>query len=103
MRDELLTLLNVMEKGIPHAEFAFLSACHTAVGDEKMPDEVIHLAAGLQFSKFKTSLERCGRSTTLSQNTLSRLSTRTCSRIWRLVVSWTVRRQHGHSTVLRMP
>ncbi|KAG2114104.1 CHAT domain-containing protein [Suillus cothurnatus] len=54
MRDEHLTLLDIMEKDIPHAEFAFLSACHTAVGDEKTPDEVIHLAAGLQFSGFKS-------------------------------------------------
>ncbi|KAG1775551.1 CHAT domain-containing protein [Suillus placidus] len=54
MRDEHLTLLDIMEKDVPHAEFAFLSACHTAVGDEKTPDEVIHLAAGLQFSGFKS-------------------------------------------------
>ncbi|KAG2029056.1 CHAT domain-containing protein [Suillus americanus] len=54
MRDRPLTLLDIMEKDIPHAEFAFLSACHTAVGDEKTPDEVIHLAAGLQFSGFKS-------------------------------------------------
>ncbi|KAG2131921.1 CHAT domain-containing protein [Suillus cothurnatus] len=54
MRDEHLTLLDIMEKDIPHAEFAFLSACHTAVGDEETPDEVIHLAAGLQFSGFKS-------------------------------------------------
>ncbi|KAG1897197.1 CHAT domain-containing protein [Suillus fuscotomentosus] len=54
MRDENLTLLDIMERDIPHAEFAFLSACHTAVGDEETPDEVIHLAAGLQFSGFKS-------------------------------------------------
>ncbi|KAG1850115.1 CHAT domain-containing protein [Suillus tomentosus] len=54
MRDEHLTLLDIMEKHIPQAEFAFLSACHTAVGDEGTPDEVIHLAAGLQFSGFKS-------------------------------------------------
>ncbi|KAG1775497.1 CHAT domain-containing protein [Suillus placidus] len=54
MRDEHLTLLDIMDKDIPHAEFAFLSACHTAVGDEKTPDEVVHLAAGLQFSGFKS-------------------------------------------------
>ncbi|KAG1747308.1 CHAT domain-containing protein [Suillus lakei] len=54
MKDEPLTLLDIMEKDIPHAEFAFLSACHTAVGDEETPDEVIHLAAGLQFSGFKS-------------------------------------------------
>jgi hypothetical protein len=54
MRDAPLTLLDIMEQDIPHAEFAFLSACHTAVGDETTPDEVIHLAAGLQFSGFKS-------------------------------------------------
>ncbi|KAG1861243.1 CHAT domain-containing protein [Suillus subluteus] len=54
MRDTPLTLLDIMEQDIPHAEFAFLSACHTAVGDEETPDEVIHLAAGLQFSGFKS-------------------------------------------------
>ncbi|KAG1746245.1 CHAT domain-containing protein, partial [Suillus occidentalis] len=54
MRDEHLTLFDIMGKDIPHAEFAFLSACHTAVGDKETPDEVIHLAAGLQFSGFKS-------------------------------------------------
>ncbi|KAG2066888.1 hypothetical protein BDR04DRAFT_1120822 [Suillus decipiens] len=54
MKDEPITLLDIMEKDTPHAEFAFLSACHTAVGDKKTPDEVIHLAAGLQFSGFKS-------------------------------------------------
>ncbi|KAG0704968.1 CHAT domain-containing protein [Suillus ampliporus] len=54
MRDKPLTLLDIMENNAPHAEFAFLSACHTAVGDEETPDEVIHLAAGLQFSGFKS-------------------------------------------------
>ncbi|KAG0697084.1 CHAT domain-containing protein, partial [Suillus ampliporus] len=54
MRDQPLTLLDIMENNAPQAEFAFLSACHTAVGDEETPDEVIHLAAGLQFSGFKS-------------------------------------------------
>jgi CHAT domain-containing protein len=53
MRDEHLTLLDIIERDIPHAEFTFLSACHTAVRDKETPDEVIHLAAGLQFSGFK--------------------------------------------------
>ncbi|KAG2040953.1 hypothetical protein BDR03DRAFT_812261, partial [Suillus americanus] len=44
MRDGHLTLPDIMEKDIPHAEFAFLPACHTAVGDEETPNEVIHLA-----------------------------------------------------------
>ncbi|KIK45370.1 hypothetical protein CY34DRAFT_801730 [Suillus luteus UH-Slu-Lm8-n1] len=54
MRDEDVTLLDIMEKDIPRAEFAFLSACHTAVGDKETPDEVVHLAAGLQFAGFKS-------------------------------------------------
>ncbi|KAG1747311.1 CHAT domain-containing protein [Suillus lakei] len=54
MRDKPLTLLDIIENDSPQAEFAFLSACHTAVGDEETPDEVIHLAAGLQFSGFKS-------------------------------------------------
>jgi len=31
-------------------QFAFLSACETAVGAFSTPDEAIHLAAGLQFA-----------------------------------------------------
>ncbi|KAG2757240.1 hypothetical protein P692DRAFT_201698551, partial [Suillus brevipes Sb2] len=34
--------------------FAFLSACDTAAGDLSTPDEVIHLAAGLQFAGVKS-------------------------------------------------
>ncbi|KAG1890765.1 hypothetical protein F4604DRAFT_1503513, partial [Suillus subluteus] len=53
MKNEHLTLLNIMERNVPRAEFAFLFACHTAVGDEETPNEVIHLVACLQFSGFK--------------------------------------------------
>ncbi|KAG9316098.1 hypothetical protein JVU11DRAFT_3772 [Chiua virens] len=35
-------------------EFAFLSACHTAVGDRTAPDETIHLAAAMQFAGFRS-------------------------------------------------
>ncbi|KAG2144551.1 CHAT domain-containing protein [Suillus clintonianus] len=54
MRDKPLALLDIMENNSPQAKFTFLSACHTAVGDEVAPDEAIHLAAGLQFSGFKS-------------------------------------------------
>ncbi|KAG1753593.1 CHAT domain-containing protein [Suillus paluster] len=55
MRDKPLALLAITENNAPHAEFAFLSACHTAVGDdEKTTNGVIHPAAGLQFSGFKS-------------------------------------------------
>ncbi|KAG0707366.1 hypothetical protein DFH29DRAFT_995159 [Suillus ampliporus] len=49
-----LTLLDIMENHAPQAKFAFLSACHTVVGNEQTPDEVIHLAAGLQLSGAKS-------------------------------------------------
>ncbi|KIK32724.1 hypothetical protein CY34DRAFT_131309 [Suillus luteus UH-Slu-Lm8-n1] len=105
MKDEhlTLTLFDIMERDIqvPHAEFAFLSASHTAVGDKETPDEIIHLAAGLQFSEFMSSLERCGRSTMLLQNTSSKLSTNISS--IRMTVLWTVRRRPGHLTVLHTP
>ncbi|KAG0691634.1 hypothetical protein DFH29DRAFT_884027 [Suillus ampliporus] len=34
--------------------YPYHTICHTAVGDEKMPDELIHLAFDLQFSGFKS-------------------------------------------------
>ncbi|KAG1775660.1 hypothetical protein EV702DRAFT_1199147 [Suillus placidus] len=41
-------------KIIKNALVAFLSACHTTVGDDKSPDESIHLAAAMQFSGFRS-------------------------------------------------
>ena len=52
MGDGKLTLMRIIQERYTHSEFAFLSACHTAVGDESTPDEVIHLAAGMQFAGF---------------------------------------------------
>jgi len=50
-----LTLLDLIRARLPNAEFAFLSACHSAAGDILgTPDEVIHLAAALQFSGFRS-------------------------------------------------
>ncbi|KAG2159229.1 CHAT domain-containing protein [Suillus bovinus] len=54
MRNKPLTLLDIAENDAPQPEFAFLSGCHAARGDEKTPGEVIHLAAGVQFSGFKS-------------------------------------------------
>ena len=36
------------------AEFAFLSACQTASGDETLPEEVVHLAAGMLFVGYRS-------------------------------------------------
>ncbi|KAJ8584172.1 TPR-like protein, partial [Rhizopogon salebrosus TDB-379] len=54
MRDEPLTLLDIAQTDLSRHEFAFLSACETAVGSVETPDEVIHLAAALQFAGVKS-------------------------------------------------
>ena len=52
MRDGPLTLMRIIQERYTGSEFAFLSACHTAVGDASTPDEVLHLAGGMQFAGF---------------------------------------------------
>ena len=48
-----LQLLDIVRSQLPDAEFAFLSACHTAeLTEESIADEVIHLAAAMQFCGF---------------------------------------------------
>jgi len=54
MRDQPLSLLDITQTDLSRHEFTFLSACDTAVGDYDTPDEVIHLAAGLQFAGVKS-------------------------------------------------
>ncbi|KIK39525.1 hypothetical protein CY34DRAFT_89051 [Suillus luteus UH-Slu-Lm8-n1] len=54
MRDQPLSLLDITQMDLSFHQFAFLSACETAVGDFATPDEVIHLAAGLQFAGVKS-------------------------------------------------
>ena len=52
MGDGKLTLMRIIQERYTNSEFAFLSACHTAVGDASTPDEALHLAAGMQFAGF---------------------------------------------------
>ncbi|KAG1778190.1 CHAT domain-containing protein [Suillus placidus] len=54
MRDQPLSLLDITQMDLSLHQFAFLSACETAVGDLQTPDEVVHLAAGLQFAGVKS-------------------------------------------------
>jgi CHAT domain-containing protein len=44
---EELELQAIMQKSYGHGGLAFLSACQTATGDEKVPEEAVHLAAGM--------------------------------------------------------
>ena len=50
-----LTLLEIVRSHVPTAEFAFLSACHTAeVTKGSMMDEGLHLAAAVQYCGFRS-------------------------------------------------
>jgi len=52
---ERLLLLDIVRSQLPDAEFAFLSACHTAeLTEESISDEVLHLAAAMQFCGFRS-------------------------------------------------
>jgi CHAT domain-containing protein len=43
----------IMTKSFPHADFAFLFACQTATGDEKLSQEAVHLAVGLMVAGYR--------------------------------------------------
>jgi CHAT domain-containing protein len=45
--DKPLTLKEIMKQSFTHTELAVLSACQTAKGDSELPEEAIHLAAGM--------------------------------------------------------
>jgi hypothetical protein len=53
--DTRLTLLDIVRSHLPAAEFAFLSACHTAEMTEgSIMDEGLHLAAAVQYCGFRS-------------------------------------------------
>jgi len=54
LQDRPLTIQDIMNARLPNAEFAFLSACHSATGDANTPDESLHLAGALQFVGFRS-------------------------------------------------
>ncbi|KAI9509750.1 CHAT domain-containing protein [Russula earlei] len=52
---ERLTLLDLIRSPLPTAEFAFLSACHTAEMTEgSIADEALHLTAAMQYCGFRS-------------------------------------------------
>ncbi|KAF7358386.1 hypothetical protein MVEN_00888700 [Mycena venus] len=50
---ERLTLSSIINLFLPHAKFAFLSACQTATGDKNLQEESVHLAAGMLLAGFQ--------------------------------------------------
>lgn len=54
LHDGALDLATITHKSDKRGGFAFLSACQTATGDENMPDESVHLAAGMIMAGYST-------------------------------------------------
>jgi len=54
LHDGSLPLSVLMTKATVSAELAFLSACQTATGDEKLPEEAVHLTAGMLSIGYKS-------------------------------------------------
>jgi len=49
-----LDLSEIIKLSLPHADFAFLSACQTATGNEKLSEEATHLAAGMVSAGYRS-------------------------------------------------
>jgi CHAT domain-containing protein len=49
-----LSLSRIAQSLSPHAQFAFLSACQTAKGSRDLPNESLHMVAGMQFAGFRS-------------------------------------------------
>ena len=54
LHDGPFTVQHIIQCSLENPEFAYLSACHTTVGDKESPDEMIHLASAMQFSGFRS-------------------------------------------------
>ncbi|KAG8218960.1 hypothetical protein J3R82DRAFT_4700 [Butyriboletus roseoflavus] len=54
LHDGRFTIEQIIRCELQNPQFAYLSACHTTVGDEESPDEVIHLASAMQFAGFRS-------------------------------------------------
>ncbi|WP_233610476.1 CHAT domain-containing protein, partial [Corallococcus sp. AB049A] len=53
LRDGDLTISSLMKLKLDNGLLAFLSACETAKGDQRQPDQIIHLAAAMLFAGFR--------------------------------------------------
>ena len=54
LADGNLELAEIIKYPLPHAQFAFLSACQTATGDIKLAEESVHLAAGMMLAGYRS-------------------------------------------------
>ncbi|CAE6474826.1 unnamed protein product [Rhizoctonia solani] len=54
LHDGTLDLASINRRSFKNKGLAFLSACQTATGDEKLPDESIHLASGMLMAGYSS-------------------------------------------------
>jgi CHAT domain-containing protein len=54
LHDGPLLLFTIAYNQLPKADFAFLSACSTASGSDHLPDEAMHIAAGMLKAGFRS-------------------------------------------------
>ncbi|KAF8717377.1 TPR-like protein, partial [Rhizoctonia solani] len=54
LHDGILNLASINQRSFKRKGLAFLSACQTATGDEKLPDEAIHLASGMLMAGYSS-------------------------------------------------
>jgi CHAT domain-containing protein len=54
LSDSNFSISHLMGLDLKNAFFAFLSACETAKGDMKQPDQTVHLAAAMLFVGFRS-------------------------------------------------
>ncbi|KAK0218628.1 CHAT domain-containing protein [Armillaria fumosa] len=52
--DGHLPLSHIIAKSVSDADFAYLSACQTATGDESLAEESVHLAAGMLMAGYQS-------------------------------------------------
>ncbi|KAG8753888.1 hypothetical protein FRC11_007049 [Ceratobasidium sp. 423] len=54
LHDDTLDLASINRRSFKGKGLAYLSACQTATGDEKLPDEAVHLASGLLMAGYSS-------------------------------------------------
>jgi CHAT domain-containing protein len=52
LQDGSLEVADLMKESFHHKQLAYLSACRTAAGSEELPEEAVHLAAGMLMAGF---------------------------------------------------
>jgi CHAT domain-containing protein len=53
LEDGHLTLDEIIKLNLPKAELAFLSACQTTTGNEKLSEEAVHIAGGMLLAGYR--------------------------------------------------